>query len=149
MWHRQRSHICTQGLGFSTDSQFSVDNKGLIISLNRKSYPGHHFKAMYCIVNRFNSRVQFLRTKQRVLGSAGMLAAVAEPLVSPDTSIKCLLTQRLLCSGLFTLVVSPPIHTFDAQPLANNIFIYFLSLIKSSKLPQTSPHHFLPKHRYK
>lgn len=79
MWHS--SHICTQGLGFFY--QVSVDNKGLIISLNRKSYPGHHFEAVYCIVNRFNSRVQLLRTKQRVLGSAGMLAAVAEPFGFP------------------------------------------------------------------
>lgn len=63
--------------------QFSVDNKSLIISLKRKSYPGHHIGPIYCIVSSLNSRVQLLRTKQRVLGSAGMLAAVAEPFGFP------------------------------------------------------------------
>ncbi len=129
--------------------QFSIDNKGLIISLNRKSYPGHHFEPVYCIVNRFNSRVQLLRTKQRVLGSAGMLAAVAEPFGSPPPTHLSNLSQPKDYDYLYPAPASfhfgpHLIHLLSPQPLANNIFFYFLISIKSCRLPQTSPHHFLP-----
>lgn len=115
MWHR--SHICTQGLGFFY--QVSVDNKGLIISLNWKSYPGHHFEPVYCIVNRFNSRVQLLRTKQRVLRIRRNVGCCCRSLLVPpsDTSITNLLTPRsILLFYLFTLL-SPdsPISAFSQQ----------------------------------
>lgn len=45
--------------------------------------PGCGLGPVYCIVDSLNTRVQLLRTKQRLFRSAGMLAAVAEPLASP------------------------------------------------------------------
>lgn len=136
--------------------QFSVDNKGRIISLNSKSYPGHHFEPVYCIVNRFNSRVQLLRTKQRVLGSAGMLAAVAEPFgFSTPTHLSNISWPNgfylfISRSGLFWLC-SPTYSPIVASAFSQQhiFFLYFLISIKFCKLPQTSPHHFLPQLRYR
>lgn len=45
--------------------------------------PGRRSGPVYCIVASLNPRVRLLRTKQRLFRSAGMLAAVAEPLASP------------------------------------------------------------------
>lgn len=45
--------------------------------------PGCRPGPVYCIVESLNPRLRLLRTKQRLLTSAGMLAAVAGPLASP------------------------------------------------------------------
>lgn len=78
MWH-----ICTHKASAFTPppslspplASFSVDNKGPY-NLIKQEKKNHTIisEAVYCIVNRFNSRVQLLRTKQRRFfkGSAGM-----------------------------------------------------------------------------
>lgn len=120
-------------------SLFPVDNKGLIISLNTESYPGHHSEAVYCIVNRFNSRVQLLRTKQRVFRIRRNVGCCCRASWFPpsDTSIKYLLTQRLLLSisshGLFSLC-SPPLFAYcrlSLWPTTYSFFLLSLSLFTS------------------
>lgn len=145
MWHR--SHICTQGLGFSLLPVFCRQQRPYNLIKLKNHTRAIIFQAVYCIVNRFNSRVRLLRTKQRVLGSAGMLAAVAEPFgFPPPTHL-----SNIFRVFFFFFYSIPPLpqsphrdHLLSPQPLANNIFIHFLISIKSCKLPQTSPHHFLP-----
>lgn len=118
------SHICThththrQGLEFSFLPVFCRQQRPYNLIITGKSYRGHHFLAVYCIVNRFNSRVQLLRTKQRVLGSAGMLAAVAEPFGPPPpthlSNIFSIFTQ-LWPLFFFTLVSTLFSSAFSQQ----------------------------------
>lgn len=94
-----------------------VDNK---TPLKTNPTPGCRSGPVYCIVGSFNTRVQLLRTKQRLFRSAGMLAAVAEPLGSPPPTHLSNIPQKHARSFTSSPARSQ-IRLFWPQPLADII----------------------------
>lgn len=84
--------------------------------------PGCRFGPVYCIVDSFNTRVQLLRTKQRLFRSAGMLAAVAEPLGSPPPTHLSKIPHENTHDHSDPAAACFRIRLFWPRPLANIIF---------------------------
>lgn len=129
---------------FIFSTTFPSTTKGLIISLNSKSYPGPSFPG--CLLHSWSFLIVDSGSCAQNKGfwdpqECWLLLRSLFPPTS-DTSIKYLPAQRLRFLGsLFN--GSPP--WTSPQPLANNIFIPLPYLgFKSRKLAQTSPHHFPP-----